>query len=430
MHPWRRTFWAVWTANLITSIGMMSFLPFFPRHLARLGVSDPDEIALWTGLIFGAAPLVAAFSGPFWGALGDRLGRKWMVLRALLGIAVFVGAMAYARTAQQLFLLRLIQGLFAGFVGPSMTLISAQTPSHQQGRTLGALQTALALGTVAGPLLGAVVESNLGPGAIFQLVAGLSLVSALLILVFAVEPKLERETAAPVPVRVRLESAAPDSWGLRLRRGWMGTLSDLRGHLTHPGLLRLLFVIFCLQFALGATNPLLEMYVTELWDGASEQIPLLTGSLFAAVALTDLIGMPLLGRVSDRHGHRRTLSSCMLLAGLAIFSHALALGYGSLLVMRFVAGAGVAGTRPSSIGCAAEESSREQRGGAISLVVSARMLAVAVGAMCGGLLASWIGLRGLHAFGGLWILIGWFAASRGERLGPGLPMMLRSRAAP
>ena len=74
MAGWRRTYWTVWTANLVTAIGMMSFLPFFPSLLEEMGLRDRDEIQLWAGIAFGAAPLSATFMSPIWGALGDRLG--------------------------------------------------------------------------------------------------------------------------------------------------------------------------------------------------------------------------------------------------------------------------------------------------------------------------------------------------------------------
>ena len=66
MSDWKRTYWAVWTANFITATGMMSFLPFFPRHIESLGLTDRAEIELWTGLVFGAAPLAAAIMTPVW----------------------------------------------------------------------------------------------------------------------------------------------------------------------------------------------------------------------------------------------------------------------------------------------------------------------------------------------------------------------------
>ena len=47
-----------------------------------------------------------------WGALGDRVGRKLMIVRANMAIVVFVGLMAFVTSPWQLLALRLGQGLF------------------------------------------------------------------------------------------------------------------------------------------------------------------------------------------------------------------------------------------------------------------------------------------------------------------------------
>ena len=82
MSSWRRTYWTVWLSNLVTSIGMMSFLPFFPSLLEEMGVEDEALKRTWAGLIFAGAPLSATLMSPIWGALGDRFGRKLMVCRS------------------------------------------------------------------------------------------------------------------------------------------------------------------------------------------------------------------------------------------------------------------------------------------------------------------------------------------------------------
>ena len=93
-----------------------------------LVVEDDAAIKVWTGLIVGAAPFVAAFMSPIWGALGDRVGRKLMVMRALAAIGLFVGAMGFAQSPWQLLVLRVMQGVFSGFIPPSITLVSVGAP--------------------------------------------------------------------------------------------------------------------------------------------------------------------------------------------------------------------------------------------------------------------------------------------------------------
>lgn len=135
MAPWKRTYWVVYAANLIVALGMMSFLPFFPSFLEELGVHDRAAVQRWSGITFGAAPLAAAVMGPVWGSIGDRFSRKLMVLRSMLAITLFVGAMGFARTPWELLILRLLQGVFSGFVPPSVTLVSVAACSCSSPRS-------------------------------------------------------------------------------------------------------------------------------------------------------------------------------------------------------------------------------------------------------------------------------------------------------
>ena len=146
MPPWKRNLLFVWWNNFVTAIGMMAFLPLFPFFVQRAGVEDPAAVRTWSGVLMAAAPLAAAFLGPFWGALGDRIGRKWMLLRANAGIVVFVGAMSFADSPWQILALRLGQGVFSGFVAPSLTLVSVSAPAERQGRVTSVLHTAVLAG--------------------------------------------------------------------------------------------------------------------------------------------------------------------------------------------------------------------------------------------------------------------------------------------
>src|SRR5262245_1912209 len=106
---------------------MAGFLPAFPIILPRLGITDPSAVAIWTGALTAAAPFSAALAGPLWGAIGDRIGRKLMVLRALGGLVVFTGAMAFVSDPVLLLALRLGQGVFSGFIAPSLTFVSVHS---------------------------------------------------------------------------------------------------------------------------------------------------------------------------------------------------------------------------------------------------------------------------------------------------------------
>ncbi len=402
---WKRTYWVVWIANLITSIGMMSFLPFFPSLLEELGVEGRDAVAAWAGICFAAAPLSATFSAPLWGALGDRYGRKIMVCRAMLAIAIFVGCMGWVTSAWQLLLLRVLQGAFSGFIPPSITLVSVQAPADRQGRIAGNLTTALAVGGLLGPMMGGLAATLLGSHqGVFFLVGGLALLGALLVWFAAEEaPGMRRESEESVGAK-----------GMLVR-----TLADLQQVLKSPAMRSTVLLVFALQIGLGAINPLLELYVRELFHGVELEgswlaqlasmfhagfdgealrgrvETLATSLLFGAIAIANLVSLSPWGRYGDRVGHQRALVQCAIVGILALLLQWAAAVYVVLLLGRLVMGVGMAGVGPLAFGLAAGEASVDRRGGAFGLVFSARTLAVAVGGTVGGLVYPFIGVRGV-----------------------------------
>jgi DHA1 family multidrug resistance protein-like MFS transporter len=403
MASWRRTFWAVWFANLIAGVAMMSILPFFPVHLEALGLTDRDAIATWTGLLYGAAPLSAAVASPLWGALGDRFGRRLMVLRSMAALFLFVGAMAYATTPWQLLVLRTIQGLCSGFFAPSLTLVSARAPADQQGRVAGAMQAALIGGAIGGPLLGEAVRAALSVQAVYLVVAALAALSAGLVIACVDEdprpatPREPRPAQATGALRRVLSQSLADLHELREKR-------DLRGAVV---------LLFWIQFGVGATNPQLELFVRDL---PARWLPPSAAAAFSVVALANLLALTRWGLAGDRYGSRRVLDWCAAASGLALLVHAVTPTYELLLGARVLLGVATAGSGPLAFGVAAAETATDRRGSAIGVVFSARALAVALSAGIGGWLSAWIGIPALFALGGLVVLLS-LAAMRSRESG-------------
>ena len=387
MSTWHRTYWSVFVANLVTAVGMMSFLPFFPSLLEEMGLEDQKAISRWAGVVFGAAPLAAALMGPVWGSIGDRIGRKVMVLRAMLAITLFVGCMGFVRTPWELLVLRFCQGMFSGFVPPSITLVSISAPKERQGRVAGSLQAAVAAGAIVGPLMGAWVQSVWGMRSIFTVVSVLSGLGALCVLLFAEE---DRE------LRTAFEGFAP-------KRLLGAVWQDLKLLFRKPRLRATLVVLFVVQFGLGATNPQLELFVETLGleeagvTLSGEERRSLTAWLFTAFAAAGVVSTSVWGSLGDRIGHARVMVTASLAAAVVLGLHAFVTAYALVLGVRILLGLASTGPNASAWGLAAEETTPETRGGAFGTIFSARSLAVSIGSMTGGFLASLVGIRMLFA---------------------------------
>ncbi len=60
------------------------------------------------------------------GSLADRKGRKLMLLRASLGMAIAILLQAFATNVWQLFILRAIMGLTSGYIPNAMALVASR----------------------------------------------------------------------------------------------------------------------------------------------------------------------------------------------------------------------------------------------------------------------------------------------------------------
>ncbi len=142
-------------------------------------------------LISLAAALAFALALPN-GVLSDRLGRKVSLVPGLALLGVSVLALAYGQAYGLLVLVVVLHGS-----GEAMTLGTTQTyamdlaPSTARGAFMGLWSLSQSTGAVIGPLLASALYHWVGPAIAFQAVAGVLLVSAVVMLVMG------RETAGP-----------------------------------------------------------------------------------------------------------------------------------------------------------------------------------------------------------------------------------------
>jgi DHA1 family multidrug resistance protein-like MFS transporter len=386
----RRNFRVVWCSNFITAVGMMGFLPLIPLYIEEIGVVGEQSLRIWSGVIVAAAPLPAALMAPLWGAIGDRFGRKLMIMRANMAIVVFVGAMGFVTSPWQFLALRLGQGLFSGFIAPAMTLVSVSTPADRQGRTAANLQTAIMAGGIVGPLMGGAIADAFGHRALFMVCSGLSVVAVLLVGLFVTEPEDEHRGAL----------AHVDGIGL-LR----SVIRDVAMFLGHPVLRVVLAGAFAVRFGASLLDPLLALWVETRSGFDLIHLKSVTGLVFGAQALATLLFTPVWGHIGDRLGNRRLLAICATGAGAAYLAQRAVDHVAVLAVLRFVSGAFVAGVVPAAFSAAARHSPVGKRGAAQGVTFSAVVMARALAPLGGGLLGAVAGLGPLFIVAALLMFV-------------------------
>ena len=233
---------------------------------------------------------------------------------------------------------------------------------------------------------------------IFRVVAVMAFLGAALVLVMAREDAGTRRETAP---------------GERSPRALLrAAITDLREALAIPELRGVVIFLFWLQFGIGITNPLMELFVRDISEGDTAVVARTTGALFSAMAVVNLFAMPWWGSYGDRTGHTRALMRCALLASAALAMHSVVSAIALLFVCRVLLGAGMAGASPCAYGLAAAELPLERRGGGMGLVFSARTLAISLSAFSGGWLSQWVGIRGLFLAGAALVLFTLFGLWR------------------
>lgn len=97
--------------------------------------------------------IISAIFSPVWGKAADKYGRKPMLLRESLGMAVVVFSMGFAQNVYELIALRLLQGVITGYSTACTTLIATQTDEKHAGWALGTISTANVAGSLLGPMI-------------------------------------------------------------------------------------------------------------------------------------------------------------------------------------------------------------------------------------------------------------------------------------
>lgn len=274
--------------------GFSFAFPFLSIFISKdLGVPQGRELDLWTAAIASVSGLSMAVASPIWGVLADRYGRKPMLLRSMVGGALTVGLIFFARSPTDLLILRFLQGATSGTVAAATSLVAAETPRSRVGWALGVVTSAVALGGAIGPVIGGIAASVFGLRVVFLGGGILLLLSTLpVLLVVRESPRRRRE-------------------GPRL-----GTLALID---QRPGARRALGVLIGAQGLISVVNSATQqLVVLRLLEMLTTGVAAVTGVAFGLAGVASSGAAVFYTQVTRRLGYVRTTASAAVLAALAI----------------------------------------------------------------------------------------------------------------
>ncbi|WZY33004.1 MFS transporter [Bacillus sp. FSL W8-1122] len=383
IQPEKRNLLIMWFANFFVSASMTMVIPFLSLYIESFGHYNVDEVQRWAGYVFAVSFFVAFLVAPLWGKIGDRFGRKKVLLGTGLGIALSVFFMGYVHSAEQLFVLRAFMGLATGFIPASMALIAAQSSKKTAGEMLGTLQTGTVSGGLLGPLFGGLIADTVGMELTFLLTSSILLIATVLVLIGVKEVVYEEK-------------------GERKRKY---RSKEVLGRIVKsPLLLMVMFVALIVQMALFSVQPLLALYVNQITHN-TENMAFLAGAAFSVTGLGNLILTRTWGQFGDRIGHEKVMMILLLLSGLLFIPQAFVGSLWQLIVLRFLFGMAVGGLLPCTTAFIRQACPVAMQGEVLGYNQSFRFLGNVLGPVLGGMIASSYGIPYVFISAGLLFLM-------------------------
>ncbi|EFG23131.1 transporter, major facilitator family protein [Veillonella sp. 3_1_44] len=384
-----RNVWIITTSMTVLAICYTMIIPFLPIYLLELGVPK-DDVALWSGLVFGITFLIAGIMAPIWGKIADNKGKKRMALRAGFAIAVSYVLIGMVTDQYQLLMGRALVGFANGFYPAAMTMVSLSVDEKQVGRALGIFQTGLILGNVVGPFLGGAVESVVGMRPVFY-ISGIAVFIATLAVLFLVkEPKLEVENTTS-----KEQSKQPvKATSLR---------EDFKSVQEQPVLVRLLWIYFFMQCVIMMLQPILALYVGDM-QGTMEGAAIISGTILSIGGLAGSLTTNIWVRLGERRGYFRTISYCMLGSGVVLLLQSLPVGIWWFGVLQVLIGSCIVGINPSLSAAVTLNTEPGFRGRMFGMTTTAQQFGSMVGPVFASIVSTYIGISYVFSITGLLLL--------------------------
>ncbi|WP_409374519.1 multidrug efflux MFS transporter [Streptococcus macedonicus] len=310
-----------WLGNFFTGASFSLVMPFMALYIEQLG-APKNKVEWYAGLAVSLSALTSALIAPVWGRLADRYGRKLMMVRASLVMTFTMGGLAFVPNVFWLLVLRILNGLFSGYVPNSTALIASQAPKNRLGYALGTLATGVIGGSLVGPLLGGVLAEILGIRQVFLLVGFILLICNLMTVFFV------KEDFQPVTKTEALSTR------------------ELFSSIKNKQILNGLFVTsMIIQVSAQSIAPILTLYIRHL--GQTENLMFVSGLIVSALGFSSMLSSSTLGKIGDRIGNHRLLLIALFYSFSMYVLCALAQNSLQLGIVRFLYGFGTGALMPN-----------------------------------------------------------------------------------
>jgi len=378
---WKRNLAICVFGSFTTLVSLTLLLPFLPLYVEQLGVKQDAQIVEWSGIAFGATFLGTGLTAPLWGYMADRFGRKPMLVRAAIGMAIVMPLIGLAHNVYELTLLRLAAGIIGGYASSSTLLVATQTPADKSGWALGVLSTGALAGTLIGPLIGGFLPGLIGIRNTFFLTGSVIAIAAIVTVLFVKEDFVPRSKFI-----TRSSSASTAKTPIFVVAAMFATA-------------------MLVLFSNMSIEPIITVYLKDL-HVAHERLVLDAGIVMAASAFGSILMAAPLGRLADRIGGWRVIIGCLLVACVLMLPQAYVSDWKQLAVLRFFMGMALAGLLPSVAKVIRRSVPEQALGKVLGYSQSAQYAGQVLGPLAGGAIGGMVGMRSVFLLTSFILLCG------------------------
>jgi MFS family permease len=260
---------------LVDMVFYSALTPLVPHYAKVSGLGNGG-----VGVLVAAYPAGTLLASLPAGALFDRFGARRTLLVAMTLFSASTLTFGWSHAAAVLIVARFVQGVGGACAWTTgLATLATSVPASERGRYIGVAFSAAVAGAIVGPGLGG-IAAHLGTGPVFSGAAVL---------------------AVTISACIGLLPPSCDPQGISLR--------EVIAVARHPGIARGLWLTALAGIGLGTLNVLAPLRLSDL--GASAAV---IAAAFIAGGVAEAFVSPFVGRLSDRHGPRYSVTRSLALA--------------------------------------------------------------------------------------------------------------------
>lgn len=224
--------------TFIDILGFSLLIPLLPYYVTHFGASP-----VTVGVLFALFSFCQLVSGPMWGNLSDRIGRKGVLVISQIGATIGWAMLGWAPSILWVFIARVIEGCSGGNIGVTQAYVTDLVESKDRARAFASISATFAAGMALGPAFGALLSQH-GYAITLYTAAGLQFVTLVVTLVVLPESRTKVDEAVAGPAEILRTFKNPALSGKLWQKlalslalyGWFGAMALYFAHQLHFGL--------------------------------------------------------------------------------------------------------------------------------------------------------------------------------------------------